>query len=309
MVGLRDGRHIFTHRGDAAAQCLRVGVVWPLLVLASCVLMLLSRIDHGYARAVRAAVADAMAPILEIARGPLEPLRSRLHQVRSHVEMVDNFDALKRRNQELEHWRWRARELERQLNELSELARVVRMPEIPFLSARVIASAPRSLGASVLIGVGRSHKVVAGHAVIDAGGLVGRVVDANEMTSRVLLVTDPNSRIPVHVGASRVRALMIGDAGSLPSLRYLPEDAALKPGDRVETSGVGGVLPRGLPIGEVVEDGGRLAVRPAANLDALDYLSVLLHDALELELSDGPGARAVGRRAQVRGRTTPEVAP
>lgn len=313
MVGLGHGSRIFGCRGERGAQRPSIGVVRLVLVLAGLGLLLLSRLDHDYAGAARGLVADAMAPVLDIARGPLEPLHSHLHRVRSHFEKVESIEAMKRRNQELEHaneqLKWRARELERQLNDLSELARVVRIPEIPYLSARVIASAPRSLGASVLVGVGRSHKVVAGHAVLGAGGFIGRVVDAFEKSSRVLLITDMKSRIPVHIGTDHVRALMMGDNGPLPVLRYVPENAVVRPGDAVVTSGVGGVLPRGLRIGEVFADGTHLMVRPSANLDVLDYVSVLLYAAPELELSDGPGVRGVGRRAQVRAKGSLEVAP
>lgn len=309
MLRLKDDSQILTHRGDGRTRRRGLGVVWSALVLVSLGLMLLSRLDHSYVRWTRATVADAMAPVLAAARIPLEPVRWSAHQAASYFEMVEDFDRLKRENRELDHWRARARELERQLGDLSELARAVREPDIPVLTTRVVASAPGALGATLLLAVGRGQKVLAGHAVMDAGGLVGRVVESHEQSARVLLVTDHRSRIPVHVGAGRVRALMMGDNGPLPRLAYLPADTVVKPGDAVVTSGVGGVLPRGLRVGEVVTEGGRLAVRPLARLDALDYVSVLLYAAPELELSDGPGARAAGRRAHARDKTLTESTP
>lgn len=309
MGRLKDDSLILTHRGAAKAHHPRVGVMWIALVLVCLGLMLLSRLDHSYVRAARTAVADVAAPVLEAARGPLEPVRWGLHQASSYFAMVERFDNLERQNQELQHWKWRARELERQLEDLSALARAVNETDLPTVTARVIASTPGTMGNAVLLRVGRSHKVLGGHAVIDAGGLVGRVIEASDASARVLLITDLKSRIPVHVGAGRVRGLMMGDNGPLPRLAYLPENAGIKAGDPVVTSGVGGILPRGLRIGEVITVGTRLAVRPHARLDALDYVSVLLYAAPELELSDGPGARAVGRRAQVRTLSAPEVTP
>ena len=309
MVGLKSDSLILADRGGGRSARPAVGLTWFVLVFVSFALLVLSRLDHSYVRMVRATLANAMAPVLQAARPPLEPARWAVRQASAYFEMAESFDRLKRDNQELDHWKWRARELERQLGELSALARVAKGLATPFVSARVIASGGGAFANSVLLGVGHSHKVVAGHAVIDSGGLVGRIVDAHANSSRVLLVTDLDSRIPVSVGQSRVRALMMGVNDRRPRLGYLPDGKTIKAGDAVVTSGAGGLFPRGLRIGEVVASQGGWSVRLAARLDGLDYVSVVLHDAPALIISDGPGARAAGRRAQFQSDRRPEGTP
>lgn len=299
---------VLSRRGGASRR-VRVGGLWLVLVLTSLGLMVLSRLDHSYVRWGRAMIAEAMAPVLGVVRVPLEPMRKAVQHGAEYLEFADRFEQLKRENAELESSKWRVQELERQLADLSTLAHVVKEPQVPFISARVIASAPGMLASSVIISAGRGNRVLSGHAVIGAGGLVGRVVDARETTARVLLVTDPVSRIPVAIGAGHVRAVMMGDNGPLPRLGLLPAGASIKTGEVVVTSGAGGLLPRGLRVGEVGEIDGRHVVRLAARPGALDYVSVLLHDTPELELSDGPGARAVGRRAQFKDMPARESTP
>lgn len=299
---LRSGNKImlFSRHGNSRRQRAEVGVLWVLLVLTSLCLMVLSKLDHSYIRWARGIVSETAAPMLRRAQDAMAPLKWAAHQGTSYVEMVKHYDALKLENRELQHWKLHAKELERQLADLSALARTVKSNQTTSLTARVIATAPGNFSGNVLIAAGRRQQVLAGHAVVDAGGLAGRVVDAYENTARVMLLTDLQSRIPVHVGDNRARALMLGGSGALPRLGFLAEGEAIKAGDSVETSGVGGLLPRGLRIGEVVEVEGNLAVRLAADLEHLDYVAVLLHPSPELELSDGAGARAVGRRAQVQ---------
>lgn len=286
-----------------------IGVMWAGLVFTSIALLLLSRLDHSYVRYLRGAVAEAFGPVLSRGHDALAPVRWAASKAAAALEMTGQHERLKQENLELTRWKTRAEELERQLADLSTLARTVQAVQPPSISARVIATAPGGPTNSVLIAAGRQHQVLVGHAVITASGLVGRVVDARQSTARVMLLTDLASRIPVHVGEESVRALMSGDNGPMPRLGYVPEGKTIKVGDRIVTSGVGGLLPRGLHVGEVVEVAGHYAVRLAAHLGDLEYVAVLLYDAPELELSDGPGARSSGQRAQAGPDARREVTP
>ena len=82
-------------------------------------------------------------------------------------------------------------------------------------------------------------------------GLVGRVAELGDHAARILLLTDLNSRVPVVIEETRERAILSGDNTERPALAYLPPDARVSSGQRVVTSGSGGVLPAGLPIGTV----------------------------------------------------------
>jgi rod shape-determining protein MreC len=89
---------------------------------------------------------------------------------------------------------------------------------------------------------------------------VGRVVQLGERSARVLLVTDFNSRVPVMGEASGLRAILFGDRDDLGTLTDLPERGDFILGERVLTSGEGGIFPRGIVVGEIVQRGGTLRV-------------------------------------------------
>ena len=116
---------------------------------------------------------------------------------------------------------------------------------------------------ALLIDAGAEQGVDTGMPATTPEGLVGRVVDVGARSARVLLITDFNSRIPVVVEGSGDQAILEGDNRPLPALRFLPLNPGFAVGDRVLTSGHGGLLPPGLPVGRIEARRRRGAARPA----------------------------------------------
>jgi rod shape-determining protein MreC len=256
------------------------------------VLLVLSRIGHGAVVDMRDRFVDLTAPLLEAASVPGIMGRQALARVRSYVGLVEEIDRLKAENQQLKQWEWRAKLLERNVAHLRSLLNAVDEPALHFITGSVIADARGPFLRSALINLGRDHGVRIGYAVINGDGLIGRTVDAGASVSRVLLLNDLNSRIPVLVGPAGVRALASGDNGAELRLEFLPEGAKLYPGDEVYTSGSDGVLPRGLRVGVVTGSAGAFKVRPHAELSSLDVVSVLYFDTPTLTRADPPAATA-----------------
>jgi len=285
MRALRDHRYGVTSRGPFTRPRRGMGIGVIALVFVSLALLLLSRLDHPYVRQLRWHIMELVTPVLNAAMVPLEPIRWAGGHVTRHFDLVKEVEALRDENQRLRSWEWRALELERMLADLSALSRVVRDPEVAFVTSRVIANSSGPFVRTAMIGAGREQNLRAGHPVINADGLVGRVVETGRSGAQVLLLTDLNSRIPVVIGAKGARALLIGNNGSMPGLGYVPAGSDIRVGDEVSTSGIGGLFPRGLRIGTVVDEGGVLKVRPYARLDDLEYVSVLLFETPALDLA------------------------
>jgi rod shape-determining protein MreC len=127
---------------------------------------------------------------------------------------------------------------------------------------------------------------------VTADGLAGRVIESGADASRVLLLTDAGSRIPVFAGTAQSRAVMAGNNGPTARLDHVAGDVALASGDEVQTSGVGGLFPRGIRVGRIERDDRGLCVVPHARLDDLDYVQVLLFESPLLELVGGPDKTA-----------------
>ena len=92
----------------------------------------------------------------------------------------------------------------------------------------------------------------------------------------MLLITDINSRLPVLIEATRARAILVGDNGDKPKLAFLSAAADVSVGDRIITSGQGGMFPAGLPIGVVASvDGTGVRVSPLVDFDRLEMVRVV----------------------------------
>jgi rod shape-determining protein MreC len=135
---------------------------------------------------------------------------------------------------------------------------------------------------TLLLNRGQRHGIALNSAVIDAGGLVGRVVELQPTTSLVLLVTDADSRIAGLVERSRQSGLLVGLGDGRCEFVYLDLEADVEVEDRILTAGFGGPLPKGLPLGTVMrverdEAAGttRAIVRPAARVGRLEEVLCL----------------------------------
>jgi len=105
----------------------------------------------------------------------------------------------------------------------------------------------------VLLDKGTRHGVVTDSILLEAGGVVGRVLDAHATTSFAILITDPNSRIACVVERSRENGLLVGTGSHLCRLIYLDLEADVVEQDRILTAGLGGPFPKGIMLGTVVK--------------------------------------------------------
>ena len=254
------------------------------------VLLVLSRMGHGVLEDARDELVDLSAPFLEFASVPAIEVRRAMDRarlyVRVHRNAVEEVDRLAKENEQLKQWRWRTQLLERKVAHLRKLLHAAEEPALVYATGQVIADARGPFVRSALVNLGRNDGLRIGYAVINGDGLVGRTVQAGDNVARVLLLNDLNSRIPVLVGPRGARGLALGDNSAELQLGFLQDGAEVSAGDEVYSSGSDGVFPRGLRLGVVVGDPGDYRVRPFAELDSLDAVSVLFFDAPALKRTD-----------------------
>jgi rod shape-determining protein MreC len=192
------------------------------------------------------------------------------------VTVYKENENLRRDKERLLHWQSVARMLEAENKALQAQLNYVPGPQASYVSARVIADTGGAFAHSLLLNIGHQPGVDKGQAVVTGDGLIGRVAGVGDRATRVLLISDLNSRIPVLIEATRTRAILAGNNSNRPRLIHLAPGATVSPGDRVVTSGHGGVFPVGLPVGRVdaVNEGG-ISVLPFVSRDRLEYVRVL----------------------------------
>ncbi len=137
---------------------------------------------------------------------------------------------------------------------------------------------------SLVVTAGKVDGVREGMAAMTGEGLVGRVVEGGDWSARILLITDMNSRIPVTVSDTGDHAILAGDNTPQPKLLYLPQDADVKAGARVMTSGHGGIFPPNLPVGVVAgTDHGEVEIAPLATFGRINQIRLV-----DFNLAGGP---------------------
>jgi rod shape-determining protein MreC len=268
-----------------------------LLVMLSAMVIILGKADQVMFESLRVSVTDTAAPLLATASRPLTALEALADRARGLVAVYRDNARLAEENERLLRWRQAALSLASENAELQGLLKLVPVPPASFVTARVIGNSGGAYVRNLMIRAGSENGVARGQAAITGEGLVGRVAEVGTQAARILLVTDLNSRIPVIVEGTRQRALMTGDNSDRPSLRYLDTVSGIKVGDRVVTSGEGGVFPPGLPVGVIASlEGEAPRVEPYVELSQVQYLRIV-----DYGLADGlpkpvPPASRVGRR-------------
>ncbi|MCH7941912.1 MAG: rod shape-determining protein MreC [Proteobacteria bacterium] len=249
---------------------------FALLVAASIGMLVLGRIESNFVERLRVGVTDTVAPVLEALSQPSATVAAIVEDMRSLADLHGENERLRTVNERLLQWQAVARTLEQENLAYKELLNLVDDPHPAFITARVIGDAGGAFVRTVLLNAGTDDGVRVGQAAVNAEGLVGRVVEAGRRSTRILLLTDLNSRIPVVMEKTRVPAILAGDNSDHPRLTFTPVNALFEPGERIVTSGHGGMLPPGLPVGEVVSTNSGVArVRPYVDWSALEYLRVL----------------------------------
>jgi rod shape-determining protein MreC len=250
--------------------------VLPVLVLASVVMVVLGKADTLLFERVRVIFADIASPVLAIVSQPAAAVDRVVDRVQGAITLYSENDQLRRDNARLLQWQNVAQGLTVENARLRQLLNLAPDPAVSFVSTRVIANSGGSFVRSVLIDAGTRDGLARGQAAITGAGLAGRVTEVGERAARVLLLTDRNSHVPVTFDGSRERAVLAGDNSDRPELLYLADQTTVKIGDRIVSSGDGGVFPPGLPIGIVAAmDDGVLRVEPYAELSRLDYLRIV----------------------------------
>ena len=248
------------------------------LVILLVGLFLLWRIDSPRVERVRIEIIDRVIPNFAWATYPLSGAVNIIRSARSYSRIYQQNQELRRELQQMKAWKEAALQQEQENARLQDLNNVRLDPKFIKTTGIVLADSGSPFRQTVLLNIGKRDGIIDGWAVMDGIGLVGRIAGVGERTSRVILLNDTASRVAVTIESNGQTALLVGDNTSNPSIEFLEDPKTVQPGDRVMTSGDGGVFPPGILVGQVTEtQSGRLRVRLAADLQRLRFLLVLRH--------------------------------
>lgn len=251
-------------------------VLVGLLVLLLLAVFLIWRIDSPRVERFRTALVDLVVPDLSWVMVPVTKASAMVENFQSYARLYEQNQQLRDELQQMKAWKEAALQLEQKNARLLDLNNVRLDPMLTHVTGVVLADSGSPFRQSVLLNVGARDGIHDGWATMDGIGLVGRIAGVGERTSRVILLTDSSSRIPVVVQPSGQKAMLSGDNSMLPPLDFLEHPDQVQPGDRVVTTGDGSVFPAGLLVGQVaLGTDKRLRVVLAADYQRLEFLRVL----------------------------------
>ena len=262
---------LWTFHSSLALLAIAGGILLVLIAI-----FLVWRIDSPRVERFRLHVTDRIVPNFDWAMAPVTGTANLISDFQSYQKIYEQNQELRRELQQMKSWKEAALQLEQENARLLDLNSVRLDPRLTHVTGVVMADSGSPYRQSVLLNVGRRDGVLDGWATMDGLGLVGRISGVGENASRVILLTDTTSRIPAVIQPSGQNTIVVGDNTRSPPIDFLENTDLVRPGDRVLSSGDGGVFPAGLVIGQVAKDpNGRLRVRLAADYERLEFLRVL----------------------------------
>jgi len=283
-------------RRAGAARRITPGVLIAIVLVAGASALVFTHAGRnaGPAQSAMQTGDDGAAVAGRAATGPLRAGESVFDRIGAMWDEAGRIQRLEQENRDLRTWRDLAQRLAERNARYEAL---LRMPRDAFgegadvehsIAAQLVLDSGGPFMRTLVANAGAAHGVKVGYIAINENGLIGRVVSVGQQTSRVLMLDDYNSRIPVLGEGSRVRAVLAGQASHPPELYTAPFQPqsprldfivgaqSLREGERMITSGDGGLYPRGIPVGQAHRDSdGSWHVALAAAQRPIDFVRIL----------------------------------
>jgi len=250
-----------------------------ILILLSITFIFFESIQFKPLDYLRSAVKDTIYRGSVIVSYPSKSFAGLANFFHNYINLHSNYNELKKENNILKNNISKYSYIELENNQLRKLIDEQVMSPGNMVSARVIIDKQSPYLNSFIINSGSNKNLKNGMAALDGQNFIGRIVDVNFFSSRVLLVSDLNSKIPVIIEPSGHHAILTGHGKNLPSLEYLPENHKVKDGDIVFTSGKEGVFFPGTPIGKAKLEKEEINVSLFSNLSQITFVNISLGES------------------------------
>lgn len=236
----------------------------------------ISKHESPFSDKIRTTVLDWSAPIMDLAATPVHFSGDLGEAFNSYLFVHEKNAELELENTKLFNKLINLSGVVYENERLKRLLNYIEKKDYKYISAKVVGSTSGPFYDSVIINVGESDNVKKGQAVVNEEGLVGRILEVGVKSSRILLVTDINSNIPIIGSQFGERSIMSGSNNELPRLMHLPEESKSAEGEIVVTSGDGDMYPPGLQVGTIhIDSNGVKHVQPFAKRYQLEHLSII----------------------------------
>ena len=248
------------------------------LIVFSIILIYVETIEAKPLDYLRSFIKDTIYRGSAVVSLPSKGFKSVFGAVKDHLNLFNENIKLKEENAQLKEQIFDPDFLIFENKQLRQLLDEQVTSLTNLVSARVMLDKQSPYLNSFIINSGSNKEIKNGMAVLDGKNFVGRIVDVNFFSSRVLLVTDLNSKIPVSIEPSGHQAILSGRGTKEPTLEYLPKNHQVQSGNKVYTSGKEGIFAPGIPIGEVKIDAEKIFVSLFSDISQIVFININIGD-------------------------------
>jgi len=248
------------------------------LIVFSIILIYVETIETKPLDYLRSFIKDTIYRGSVVVSFPSKGFKSVFSTVENHLNLYNKNIKLKEENAQLKEQIYDPNFLIFENKQLRQLLDEQVTSSANFVSARVILDKQSPYLNSFIINSGSNKEIKNSMAALDGKNFIGRIVDVNFFSSRVLLVTDLNSKIPVLVEPSGHHAILSGHGTNEPTLEYLPKNHTVQSGNKVYTSGKEGIFSPGIPIGEVRMSNEKNSVSLFSDISQIVFININIGD-------------------------------
>ena len=248
------------------------------LIILSIILIFAETIETKPLNYFRSFIKDTIYRVSLVISMPFKSFDNIVEDINEHMNLYNNYSELKIENDELKNNISKSDFLELENTQLRKLIEEQVSSFSNLVSARIMLDKQSIYLNSLVINIGSNKNIKNGMAVLDGKNFIGRIVDVNFFSSRVLLVSDLNSKISVISEPSAHHAILTGHGKNALSLEYLPKNHNIKDDDKVYTSGKEGIFSPGIPVGIVKIEKNIVTVSLFSDLSQITFVNVDLGD-------------------------------
>ena len=254
-----------------------------VLILISVVIFALDTTQIKPVKILRSLINDGVYRISAISSSPIKFTSASKDFFINHIFLYQENEKLKTEIAELKKLKLNNSYLRAQNKQLNEIVELDKEMAYRTVSAKIMLDKNSPYLNSVIINKGINSDIKLGMPVLSKGHLIGRIVEVNFVSSRILLLNDLNSKIPVVVSPNGDQGILSGVGEANPILDYLPENFNSSSESLVYTSGKDGILVPGISIGRAFNEDGRVIVKLFTDPSQIFLVNIVLEEKTDLE--------------------------
>ena len=243
------------------------------LLFFSILLIVLGKFNFTAINYLKITINEVVYRISFVASLPEKYIGYSYRAVEEHIRFYNDYNLKKEELKKLKFKKYETIFLEAENKRLKKVLNDINYSS-ELVIAKVIIDKQSPFLRSIIINKGSKNNIKKGMSVLSGSYLIGKVIEVNYMTSRVLLLSDLNSKIPVTIEPGSIQSILSGDGENSGNIQYTKDNLPIADGSIIYTSGTGGLLKSGIPIGKIEQNENQNSVNFFVDFSQLRYVKV-----------------------------------